>query len=343
MLEVKETRISIPRVRSLVWHGNTLFDWVDGGRQFTLDGEIRDGRVRYAFPFDAAVASPSGEYSAIYTRLGTKGLILRQGKVLREINRSYYQADVYEFPIALIRLETGREVIVHCPSRYNQLEIEDLATGESLTNSTNRNPSDFFHSRLAGSPDGKFLVSAGWVWHPIDVVQLYDLAAAVADPRHLDGNGLGIKAWADDGCSAAFLPNGQLAVDLVGFELDDEAPNSLTEALYLFDPSLPRTPKVVRRTDRLGMMMTVGTHHMLGLYEHPKLIDLRTGEIEQRWPHIKCGTQVSSILAGGALIPPIALDDFGQRCAIADAGGINVLEFLPSTEHPLSGSWLNPV
>src|SRR5204862_3740370 len=111
------------------------------------------------------------------------------------------------------------------------------------------------------------------------------LAAAVADPRHLDGDGLGIAAWGDEGTSAAFLPNGQLAVDLIGTQFDED--NSLTEALHLFDPSLPRAPKVIPRTDRLGMMMAVGTHHMLGLYEHPKLIDLRTGEVEQRWPHIK--------------------------------------------------------
>lgn len=263
-------------------------------------------------------------------------------QLLREINRSFYIADEYEFPIALVRLETGREVIVHCPDQYNRLEIDDLATGERLTGSTNRTPSDCFHSRLAGSPDGTFLVSAGWVWHPIDAVYLYDLAAAMADPRHLDGNGVSVPLWADDGCSAAFLPNGQLAVDLVETRFDDEASQSLTEALLLLDPKQPTPPKVIRRAERLGMMMAVGVHHMLGLYEHPKLIDLRTGEVEQRWTHIKSGTQESSILRDGTLFPPIALDEFGLRCAIADAEGINVLEFLPSAEYPPSGSWLKP-
>jgi hypothetical protein len=73
VIEVKETRILAPNVRSLVWRGDALVDWVAGGRQFTLDGSIQSRSVYYAYPFDAAVASPSGEFSAIYTKLGTKG------------------------------------------------------------------------------------------------------------------------------------------------------------------------------------------------------------------------------------------------------------------------------
>jgi len=328
MTEVRETRISAPGVRSLVWHGDVLVDWVDGGRRFTLDGRSHDSGVRYAYPFDAAVTSPSGEFSAIYTRLGTKGLILHRGKILREINRSFYHADVYEFPIALIRLEDGREVIVHCPNDYNQLEIDDLATGRSLAGPTERPPSDFFHSRLMGSADGKRLVSAGWVWHPVDVVRLYSLTKAVADPCHLDGKGLGIDAYAEDGISAAFLETGELAVDLVE-ELDQEEPGASTAALHLFDPALPGTPKVIRRAERLGTMMAVGDHHLLGLYEHPKLLDLRTGNIVRRWMHIDSGVQKSSIILNDPPPPPIALDHSGRRCAIANADGIDVLEFLP--------------
>jgi len=327
MIDVKETRLSVSGVRSLVWHGDVLVDWVAGVCEFSLDGKIHDSRIHHAYPFDAAIMSPSGEFSAIYTRLGTKGLILRQGEILREINRSYYFAYLYEFPIALIRLENGREVIVHCPNRYNQLEIEDLATGESLAGPNGRAPSDCFHSRLSGSADGKYLASAGWLWHPMDTVRLYNLADAIADPRHLDGAGLDIDAWADDGISAAFLATGELAVDLVGLEPDEEEPGPWTAELRLFDPGLPATPKVIRRPERLGTMMAIGDHHMLGLYQHPKLVDLRTGDIVRRWPHIESGIQKSSIVISDHPTPPIALDYAGQRCAIANPDRIDVLEF----------------
>ncbi len=328
MIETKEFRITVSGVRSLVWSGDVLVDWVGGGRRFTRDGEVSQSRVNYAYGFDAALESPSGEFAVIYTRLGTKGLVLQRGKLLREINRSFYWAYAYEFPIALIRLETGREVLVHCPDHYNQLEIEDLATGERLTRSTSRKPWDCFHSRLTGSPDGKRLVTAGWLWHPVDEVRLYDLATALAEPSHLDGKGLGIDAWAEDGSSVAFLNDGRLAVDLVGLEIDAADPDAPVEGLRLFDPDRSLTPEVLHRAGRLGTMMAVGPHHLLGLYECPKLIDLRTGEVVRRWSHIDSGTQKSSILINSPVIPPIALNAPGQRCAIADAEGINILEFV---------------
>ena len=98
-------------IKSLVWEGDELVDWVAGGRRFRLDGRVIEPNVRYAFAFDAARNSPSGEFSVIYTRCATKGLVLQRGKVLREINRSFYHAAVYEYPIAMFALADGREAI----------------------------------------------------------------------------------------------------------------------------------------------------------------------------------------------------------------------------------------
>lgn len=77
---------------SLVWDGDELVDWAGGGTRYSLDGTSVSARIFYAYPFDAAVASPSGKYTAIYTKRHTKALILRDGKLLREVNRSYYHA-----------------------------------------------------------------------------------------------------------------------------------------------------------------------------------------------------------------------------------------------------------
>jgi hypothetical protein len=114
--------------KSLVWDDGCLVDWVAGGTRFHRDGRIEQPSVRYAYCFDAAVATPSGNFSVVYTQLGTKGLVLERGKVLREINRSYYQANRYDYPIALFCLPDGREVIAHCPNEYKQIEIELLQT-----------------------------------------------------------------------------------------------------------------------------------------------------------------------------------------------------------------------
>jgi len=157
MLPTTEIRIPASGVRSLVWDGPSLVDWAAGGQRYFFNGETVSGPVRYAYPFDAAVSLPGTSFSAIYARGGTKGLILRDGEILREINRSYYFAAAYEYPIALFRLRSGREVLAHCPDGYSRLEIEDLATGEALTRSTARQPSDFLS--LAAFGDDRWSVS----------------------------------------------------------------------------------------------------------------------------------------------------------------------------------------
>ena len=144
-------------VRSLNWRGDELVDWVGGGRSFALDGTEQRANVYYAYRFDAAVASPDGRFAVIYERLGTKGLLLDNGAIVRELDRSFYQAGAYEYPVLLFQDAAGRPLLAHCPKRYCQIEIEEAETGRPLTAASERTPSDFFHSRLAASPGGKRL------------------------------------------------------------------------------------------------------------------------------------------------------------------------------------------
>jgi hypothetical protein len=145
-------------IRSLCWRGDQLVDWVGGGRAFTTNGAEQPANVRYAYRFDAVTASPDGRFAVIYERLGTKGLLLREGRVLRELDRSFYQAEAYEYPVALFNGPDGRVLLAHCPGNYCRIELEEAETGRSLTASAERKPSDFFHSQLAASPHGKRLL-----------------------------------------------------------------------------------------------------------------------------------------------------------------------------------------
>src|SRR3569833_1875632 len=138
--------------KSLAWDGDELVDWVGGGRRWLADGGEQDSLCRYAFAFDRALVSPSGRYSVIYAERGTNGLILDRGEILREINRSFYQASAYAFPVALGRLPDGREVIAHCSYYYYILQIESLADSKRLTRRRGK-AEDIFHSRLSFSPD----------------------------------------------------------------------------------------------------------------------------------------------------------------------------------------------
>lgn len=327
MLQSAETRIPAKGVRSLVWDGPDLVDWVDGGQRYRLAGELVPRAVRYAYAFDSAVSWPGSDFAAIYTRGQTKVLILRRGDIQREVNRSYYFAGDYEYPIAIFRLNSGREVIAHCPDEYSRLEIEDLVTGEVLTKSPSRKPADFFHSRLVASADGRYLVSAGWLWHPVDDVRVYSVEAALSDPTHLDGDGLGIKAWAEES-SATFMGDGRLAVALHGIE--DEGTSEVDSGrtdLRLFDLHRPQEPEVVRVSGRLGAVVAVGSSHLLALYGHPRLVDLRTGSVAQSWPHIASGTQTSGIFGSASSAPVMAFDAVEMRYAFADDAGITALQF----------------
>jgi hypothetical protein len=315
-------------IKSLVWEGDELVDWVAGGRRFRLDGRVIEPNVRYAFAFDAARNSPSGEFSVIYTRCATKGLVLQRGKVLREINRSFYHAAVYEYPIAMFALADGREVIAHCPDDYCRLEIDDLATGQRLTSAIGREPSDVFHSRLAASPGGTFMLSAGWVWHPFDTVRVFDIGAALRDPKHLDGRGIGLDASAEES-SAVFLADDRLLLS-VEDPAEDEDGNVLVEAqreLRFFDLPGAELKQSLCPSGKIGTMMAVGSDHILALHSHPRLIDLRSGLVVGEWPDISSGNQVSSILVSSNDLPPTAMDSVNRRCAIANGDVVHVMQF----------------
>lgn len=322
--------IEVRKVRSLVWAGDSLIDWAAGGTRFDLDGSTNDPHVHYAYRFDAACSSPSGEYAVLYERLGTKGIVLHRGEVLREINRSFYCANAYEYPVVIVRVASGREVLVHCPEDYNRLEIDDVATGERLTAAENRKPRDFFHSRLA--TDGRFLLSAGWIWHPVDAIGVYRLDDALADARYLDGLGC-FSGPGTEVNSAALLWDGRIVVGTSDETFLEEAdlikPDVLRpESLAVFDTNEGRILSQVPLQEPVGTMMKLGQECVVGFFEHPKVFDLATGRVIWRMRELKTGKQASSIIDPREALPPLALDPAGGRFAVATEEGIRVVKLL---------------
>ncbi len=324
-------RIGIERVASLVWEGEALVDWLSGGNRFGLDGRIVPRQVNYAYRFDAACGSPSGNYAVIYERRGTKGVILKQGQILREINRSFYCANAYEFPVCIAPLGSGQEVLIHCPDAYNRLEIDDVETGERLTKCENREPCDFFHSRLAVSPSGSHFLSAGWIWAPVDALGVFSLAEAIRNPKSLDRLVPG-PPQSSEISAAAFL-NGRFVVISTSEEtfLDDEDfeedPNLIRPSrIAIWDLAQSRTISQRPLSELTGTLMAVDPQFVVGFYEHPKLIDLQTGRVVARLEDVASGKQTSSITHHVENVPPLALDPERRRFAIATPREILVVE-----------------
>jgi hypothetical protein len=303
-------------VRSLCWRGGELVDWVGGGRAFRLDGAERPTSIYHAYRFDAATASRDGRFAAIYERLGTKALLLQDGKLLRELNRSHYHADIYEYPIAIFNNVDGRLLLAHCPSDYNRIEFEEVETGRTLTASTARKPRDYFHSRLAASPSGRLS----------DPVELDDHLVL---PRLISGKSVeeSSASWLDDNLIVAATTDEE-----IGPQEDQAlATHPLSpHGLAVYDLDRRTCLNMVQLSEPAGTIFAVGAHHVLSLFGHPKLIELSTGKVIHVWNTLQSGSQDGSIvhhLEGMSQPPPMAFDAQGCRFAIANGDALTILEF----------------
>jgi len=320
-------QLKAPGFKSISLYDDGLIDWVRGGTTLYFDGRLEAATVRYAYRFDAAVVSPCGRYAVIYERLGTKGLVLREGKLLREINRSFYYADTYEYPVVLFQSQEGRVLIAHCPKDYCRLDIEDAETGECLTENPERRPGDVFHSRLRVSPDGKWLISAGWVWHPWGWLEVFNVDAALRDPCSLDRS-VPIPHFDGEIADAAFLPTGEILVATSEESASEETENDAItgpNCLAIFTPGEVEVSSGVRICEPIGTLMPLDHELAVGFYGHPKLYSLKTGAIVKRWDGIASGDQNGSIMLDETLIPPVAYDSCARRFAVAAAEHVSVV------------------
>jgi hypothetical protein len=316
-------------LKSLAWCGDDLVDWL-GGQRVSLSGEVQRFGVGSTYRFDAAVGH--GDLGVTFETLGTKGRIARWNGVLptpgwvplgidelREIDRSYYCADAYAYPVCVFTLPDGREAIAHCPRGYSRLDIE-LPDGTLLTPRDGRRE-DCFHSRLEASPDGRWLLCNGWVWHPANIVHVFDVERALAEPEHLSSLGIGPGDFGDlyDGNE-----DGIQAATLVG----DRAVWSIERDLGVF--ALPSGEQVYRHrlTESAGTrLMAWGSDHVVAFDEHPRVIDLATGTIVHRWDAVDGGRgwYQPSVQTQPPVPPWIACDPAHQRFAIASADRVVVV------------------
>ncbi|MEU1617356.1 hypothetical protein ABZ479_08625 [Streptomyces sp. NPDC005722] len=323
-------------VRSLMWDGYDLVDRADGGRRWTSGGVEHAPGLVYPYPFDRAVVSPSGRYTVVYTERGTKALLLDGQRIVRELDRSRYHAEDFDYPVALGTLADGREVLVHCPEHYEVIEVEDVATGERLTRGERR-PRDVFHSRLAVSPDGRRLLSAGWLWSPFGIAWVCDLESALTEPAVLDGDGLpdlgnGVDAEVDAAC---WLDGDRLVVATgeEGFDEGDDPATLGPRQLGVW--SFPERRWLHRHPIELPIGTLIGHgERVIALYGYPRLIDVVTGTVVAEWPEVEVSPRVGSYGVTHVPTPVAALHPDGSRLAIAQPEGIAIITLPPPPSAP---------
>lgn len=321
--------IKTNNLSTLTWSNDYLIDWANSGRQYFADGQVKElGSYYFAFSFDSAITSEDGIYSVIYKKLGTKGLLLKNGKILREINRSYYQAEVYEYPIAFAKLKDGRNILIHCPEEYCRLDFEEVETGNFLTNHIVRKPSDFFHSRLEVSFDNKTLLSKGWAWHPYDFIEVFDIEECIHNPLALDKSKHNPDVDAEI-CSASFITNDLV---LIGSPNDTEPFNHdpsdklKNGQIGIWNIKTNEVTEIIQPNFTIGVHLTaIDETFAWDLYENPKIINFKTGEIVDELKDIQSGNQVSSIIHHLDNLPTIAFNRKTKQVAISKDNKIEIL------------------
>lgn len=324
-LSVQKQTLKAEYLQTIDWFNDDIVDWNSAGTCYSIDGTKKQiQKYHFGFNCDASITSQCGTYAFIYKKLGTKGLLLKNGEILREINRSYYQSDCYEYPAAFITY-LEKTYLVHCPNSYCQLDFEDVETGEIMTDKVERNPQDIFHSRLEVSPDNRFVLSKGWIWHPIDVIELYEIEKCFSDPTVLDSES-SISNLSVEICSANFIDQDKILLCTSAEEPLDEENNRMSpNHLAIWNFKTDEIEKTVKPDFGTRNVFAINEDLCWDLYQYPKIIDLNNGKIVAEFSEINSGVQCSSIISGVKNLPQIAFHRSSKQIAIAMENSIEVL------------------
>lgn len=216
-IKPNQSELSWPSVSTLIWDGDEIVD-MNTKQRARLDGTVSRPGSFMTYRFDRATGFRNHGvfWSAVYENRGTKAVLMRDGSVHRELNRSYYCADDYDYPITIGADQTGRTVVAHCPEEFNLLQIEDAESGDTLHKIKSKHME--FHSRLALSENGRFLLDAGWFWHPWCGACVFDLRQP-SEGSSPSGETVAFSSGIEIDC-AAFLGSTHLVVSSVCDDAD---------------------------------------------------------------------------------------------------------------------------
>lgn len=321
---MKRKTLKADSFETICWFGDSIIDWGCAGTQYSLNGEIKQlSKYHLTFNFDGAITSEDGNYAFIYQRIGTKGLLLKNGELLREINRSYYCAHAYEYPAAFVTI-TNVTYLIHCPNAYNQLDFENVETGELITNIPGRNPSDVFHSRLEISPDNTYLMSRGWFWHPLDVVEVFTIEDCINKPLLLDESTLSPNVGTEV-CTASFISDDKILIGssdeiLFNDNLDALPPKHIA----IWDLKTDQISKPVSINVEFGNLFAINEDLTWDLYDYPKIIDLKTGQVVDKDESFDSGKQNSSIIHHRSNVPQIIFNQQTKQIAVSGENKVDI-------------------
>jgi hypothetical protein len=319
---MKQIDISWPGAATLMWDGDEVLD-ITSGQRGNFPGALTAQLHSMTYRFDRAIGirSRGVHWAVAYTNRATKALLFKDGKIHRELNRSFYCAEDYDYPIAIG--DAGSSVVVaHCPNSFDLLEIEDAETGAVLDSLKSKDME--FHSRLTFSPNGRLLIDAGWFWHPWCGAAIFEIAQSEDRSIRFAKNAIFSAQNEIDG--VAFLGDSHLIVSSVSdYFGEDVQPESLRpKQLGIWSLTDRRWESRIDLSTPTGMLMP-WKEWVVSFYDHPKLIELATGKIAHTWDNIYSGKQIGPIELGNPLPPLIALDPNKGSFAVANSKTVTLV------------------
>jgi hypothetical protein len=320
----RELKFELPLMSTMHWDGEGVFD-VTSGVRVRMDGVKSSSHLLTVYEFDRAIGlhHRGVVWTVAYANRQTKAAVFRNGKLLRELNRSFYCAHAYDYPIALAVSPADRAIVIHCPEYFDILEIEDLETGTTLARLP-KTPEMEFHSRLAVSHDNRYLLDAGWFWHPFGGACVFDLPSLIQTPERASAV-VTFEGPAEID-SAAFLNGDKVVVTSTDEDTDSAEQSERLGRMQLGVWSLTekKWSSKVNLAEPSGMIMP-WREWVISFYGYPKAIDPKTGTVVYRWQHLYSGKQIGSVDLGNPEPPPIALDPRNGRFAVASASAVHII------------------
>lgn len=180
-------------------------------------------------------------------------------------------------------------------------------------------------SRLAMSADRRFLLDAGWFWHPWCGACVFDMSLASGKPSAI-GESVAFSTSNYEIDSAAFLGSSHLVISSASEDAGEELKADALRPKQLGVWSLieRRWESKVDLNEQTGAIMP-WKKWIVSFYDHPKLIELGTGQIVHQRDQLYFGKQVGPIDLGDPPPPPMAIDWHRGRFALANATKITVV------------------
>jgi hypothetical protein len=149
----------------------------------------------------------------------------------------------------------------------------------------------------------------GWVWHPVDKVELYDISKCLKNPLLLDQSSIS-PDFGTEISSASFIDSDHILIASSNEEpFDDEEPPVLPpKHIAVWNFKNNELSKPIEVDNATGNFFAINSKLAWDMCKFPKLINIETGEITDKLESVNSGIQSSSIYTNATNCPQIRFD-----------------------------------